>query len=139
MLTFIMMKMKITVRENEFPVELQDVVSVNEVISSASEEACAKGLLNIISVEADNGNYLTLVVGGDETVLGFNYGHQDPPYYVSKGKDEGDEPMMTAYIAFRHHTEFPGKRVLPIQEGMLAVHEFCETGELPRCIEWTEV
>jgi hypothetical protein len=125
-----MMKVKITFHENKPPVELQDVVSVNEVVSSASEEARAKGLLNIISVEADNGNYLTLVVGGDETVLGFNYGHQDPPYYASKGKDESDEPMMTAYVAFRHHTEFPREWVLPMQEGMLAVQEFCETGEL---------
>jgi hypothetical protein len=130
---------KVTVHENEPPIEVQDVASVSEVISSAAEEACAKGLLNIISLEADNGNCLTLVVGDDETTLGFNYGHQDPPYYASKGKDESDEPVMTAYVALRHHTEFPRRWVLPMKEGVLAVQEFCETSELPRRIEWTEV
>jgi hypothetical protein len=133
------MKMKITVYEDKPSIEIQDIASVNEVISSASEEAHAKGLLNVIFVEADNGNYLTLVVGGDETVLGFNYGHLDPPYYASKGNNENDEPVMTAYVSLRHHTEFPGKWVLSMQEGMLAVQEFCETGELPKCIKWTEV
>jgi hypothetical protein len=131
--------MKITVHENEPSIEVQDVASVSEVISSAAEEARATGLLNIISIEADNGNYLTLVVGGDETVLGFNYAHQDPPYYASKGKDESDEPVMTAYVALRHHTEFPRRWVISMKEGLLAVQEFCETSELPRRIEWTEV
>jgi hypothetical protein len=133
------MKIKITVHEDKPSVEIQDIASANEVISSASEEARAKGLLNVIFVEADSGNCLTLVVGGDETVLGFNYGHLDPPYYASKGNNESDEPVMTAHASFRHHTEYPRKWVLSMQEGMLAVREFCETGDLPKCIKWTEV
>jgi hypothetical protein len=114
-------------------------LDVDKVIASASEEARANGLLNIIFLEADNGNYMSLVVGGDETVLGFNYGHQDPPYYASKGRNKSDKPVMTAYMYPDHHTEFPRKWVIPMKEGLLAVREFCETGELPSCIEWTEV
>ena len=79
---------------------------VDKVIASASEGARASGLLNIIFLEADNGNYMSLVVGGDETVLCFNYGHQDPPYYASQGKDRCDvtahrlrpECQQNAYI-----------------------------------------
>lgn len=133
------MKMKIIIHENEPPIEVRDVTRLNEVIRSASEEARSEGLLSIIFLEAENGNYLGLVVGGNETVLSFNYGHKDPPYYASKGMDENEEPVLTAYVALHHHTEFPRKWVIPMKEGMLAVHEFFETRELPSCIEWTEV
>ena len=131
--------MKITVHQNEPPIEARDISRVHALIYSASEEARAEGLLNIIFIEAENGNYITLVVGGDETVLAFNYGHRDPPYYASRGENESEEPVMTAYLVLHHHTEFARKWVIPMKQGMLAVHEFCETGELPKCIEWTEV
>ncbi len=131
--------MRITVRENEPPVEARDIASVDEVISSAGEEARAKGVLNVVFIEAESGNYLTLVVGGDETALGFNYAHQGPPYYASKGMDERDEPVMTAFLALEHHTEFLRRWVVPMEVGVSAVGEFCETGDLPKSIEWMEM
>ncbi len=133
------MRVRITVHENEPPIDTPDLASVDRVIASASEESNARGLLNILLLEADNGNWLSLVVGSDETVLSFNYGHQLPPYYASKGKDAREEPVMTAYVSLQHHTEFPRKWVIPMHEAMPAAHEFCETGELPSSIEWTEV
>jgi hypothetical protein len=131
--------MKIIVHENEPPIEVRDVTRLNEVVRSASGEAHAEGLLSIVFIEAENGNSLGLVVGGDETSLAFNYGHLDPPYYSSKGMDENEEPVLTACVSLRHHTELPRNSVIPMKEGMLAVHEFFETGELPSCIEWMEV
>ncbi|MBW1673859.1 MAG: hypothetical protein JRJ45_09490 [Deltaproteobacteria bacterium] len=133
------MKIKIAVHENESPIEVTDITRLNEVIYSASEEARAEGLLSIIFLEAENGNNLSLVVGGNETVLGFNYGHKDPPYYASKGKEENEDPVLTAFVALHHHTEFPRNWVIPMKEGILALHEFFKTGELPGCIEWTDV
>lgn len=78
------MKIKVTVHEGKPPVEIGDTENVNAVISSSSKEARSKGMLNIIFIEVDNGNCIHFVVGGDETVLGFVYGHQNPPYYASK-------------------------------------------------------
>lgn len=93
----------------------------------------------MVILKADNGNELSLVVGGDETVLGFTGAHLDPPYYASKGKDEGDGALMVCFLFFEHHTEFPRPWVIPFPAGLCAVHEFYRTGRLPACIEWVEV
>ena len=130
---------KIIVHDNEPPIEVRDITRLNEVIRAASDEARAGERLSIIFIEAENGNSLSLVVGGDETSLAFNYGHLDPPYYSSKGVEENEEPVLTAFVSLRHHTELPRNSVIPMKEGMLAVHEFFETGELPSSVEWMEV
>jgi hypothetical protein len=60
-----------------------------------------KRLLSRIAVliEAGNGNVITMVVGADETVLGFDdHDHQDVRCYASRGlsdADEPDEPVLT--------------------------------------------
>jgi len=95
-------------------------------------------MLNIIYIEAENGDALTLVVGGDETVLGFTYGHGDSPSYASPGPVADDWPFPTAYVSFRHHTEFPRRWVISMQMGMSAAKEFVETGRLPTCVSWAE-
>lgn len=37
--------------------------------------------------------------------MGYNYGHGDPPYYVSAGQAQTDDPVMTAYVGLAHHTD----------------------------------
>jgi len=131
--------MKIVIHEKESPLEARTVADIDRVIESATEEASAKGLLNIIELVADNGNTIDIVVGGDETVLGFQYSHRNPPYYASKGNTDNDEPVMAAFKALIHHTEFPRKWVIPLKKGMSAIHEFFQSGDLPKSIEWVEV
>jgi hypothetical protein len=58
---------------------------LDRMIAMAAEEAQARGKLNIVFLDAPDGNELSLVVGGDETVLGFVHGHRDPPYYATRG------------------------------------------------------
>jgi len=48
-------------------------------------DAKAVGKLNIIFLYAPNCDCLSLVLGGDETVVGFDCGHGEPPYYASSG------------------------------------------------------
>lgn len=98
--------------------------------------------LGVIVIEAANKNSITMVVrSSTETVFGFDYGHGNPPYYVSKGISNEVEPvMMTCYLAFAHHTEFPRKFVIiPVADGVEAVKEFIGSGELPTCNTWEEV
>lgn len=71
-------------------------------------------MLNVIYIEAANGNALSIVVGCGETVLGFSYGHGNPPYYESRGPAVDDEPVLTGYVSYKHHTEFPRRCVIPV-------------------------
>jgi Immunity protein Imm1 len=133
------MRLRVTVHENEPPIVVTCVAHLNDIIEGAAGEARAKGILTILLVETENKNSIGFVVGGNETVLGFTYGHQNPPYYSSRGSATGDEPLLTCYACFEHHTEFPRTSVIPLEHGMQALHEFAVSGELPNCIEWMEV
>ena len=121
---------------------LREVVTSNdleEVLQDAAREAQTKGMLGIIFLYAPNKDQLSLVVGGNETVLGFNYGHGDPPYYASVGETDEVEPVLTAFVGFDHHTEFPRRWVVSMARGRTAAFEFLETGLRPISIEWEQV
>jgi hypothetical protein len=119
------------------------VVNNHEELEATLMEACAAargaGKLNVIFLYAPNGDHLTLVVGGDETVVGFNYGHGDPSYYASMGAATVDEPVLTAYVGLAHHTEFPRRWVVPCGVGKQAASEFLATGKRPEVVSWVEL
>jgi len=112
---------------------------LERVLDAASDEARAKNILSAVILEAENGNSITIVIGGGETVLSFDYGHLNPPYYASKGKSDELEPILTCFLTFDHQTEFPRKNVIPYADGLKAVAEFLDSGSLPTCIKWEEV
>ncbi len=114
------------------------VTELDRVIHMACQEARALKILNIISLQAANGNDLSLVVGGDDTVLSFVYGHHNPPYYASRGTQTCTHPVMTCYVGLVHHTEFARKYIIAFEKGAIAAHEFAESGTLPQSIEWIE-
>jgi hypothetical protein len=111
---------------------------LDAALDEASAEARAAGKLNIVLLTAPNLDWLSIVVGGEETVVGYNYGHGDPPYYVSAGEAQTDDPVMTAYVGLQHHTEFPRRWVVASCVGRRAAREFLATGKRPECIGWTE-
>ena len=75
-------------------------------------------------IEAPNKNAMTIVVGSSETVLSFDSADRNPPYFASKGASDQDEPVMTCYLNFAHHTEFPRRYVIPLKDGIEAVNQF---------------
>jgi len=130
--------LRITSHEDGPSVVIGNAVQLDEALRTASEKARTEKKLNGVIIEANNGNRLLLVVGSEETVLVFNFGGEDPPYYASKGMSNNDEPLMTCYITFQHHTEFPRKHVIPFADGVKAVHQFLDTDDLPTCVNWEE-
>jgi hypothetical protein len=118
---------------------LSDINALDAALDKASLEARAKGRLNIIILGAPNRDWLSLVVGGEETVVGFNYGHGNPPYYASVGAEQADAPVLTAFMGLEHHTEFPRRWVVPDSAGRQAAREFLLTGERPSSLHWVEV
>lgn len=131
--------MKITVHENEAPVQVCSIESLEKAIAAAATEARSKEKMSVIFLSVENGNEISMAVGGNETVLGFVYAHQNPPCLASKGEAESEEPVMTCYSVLEHHTEYPRSWVIPFSEGMAAVQEFFVTGDLPKSISWVEV
>lgn len=131
--------MQVFFHEKEAGINLKGLSHLGQQINNASKQAKEQNILSMIFLKADNGNLLGVVVGGQETVLHFSYGHENPPYFASKGQQDVDEPIMTCFLLYQQHTEFHRNHVIPFTEGLLAVHEFYESGMLPTSIEWVEV
>ena len=130
------MEAQITLYEHEPPVEVHSITELDTTINAAAAYARAQGRPNIIFVETTNGNSLSMVVGAEETVLCFNYGHQDPPYFVSQGDLNTDEPVFTAFVTMEHHTEFLRRNVIPLAAGRAALREFLRDADLPKSVSW---
>ncbi len=128
----------VAIYEGDPDIEATSIDELDSIIEQAATEAADAGRTNISFMRGENGNYVSLVVGTEETVLGFNYSHNEPPYFVSKGAAEEDEPLVTAYISLEHPTTFSRCWVIPFADGLRGVHEFAATNEMPECIEWTE-
>jgi hypothetical protein len=133
------MALRVRIRDDAAPLTVEDSSQLEKVLHVEAEEARRRGVLGAVLLEAANGNVITMVVGGEETVLGFDYGHHNPPYYSSRGPSNADEPMLTCLLTFQHHTEFPRKYVIPVTDGVKAVRQFLDSGDLPTCINWEEV
>lgn len=130
--------MKITIHENEDAIIAETIEKMDSIIEAATAEARSKQIINVIFFKANNGNEISLAVGGDETVLNFVYGDLEPPYFVSQGTTKEEKPVLTCHVTLEHHTEYPRSWVIPAAEGLNAVHGFFNTGELPKSITWTQ-
>ena len=135
----VMVTLIVSIKSGHPGVEVTRVEDLDALIDESGAEARRLGRLNVITMAAPNGDGLSLVVGGDETVVAFSYGHGDPPYYASAGASQEDHPVLTAFLGLEHHTEFPRREVLPISAGRQAAREFMLTGRRPASVQWEEV
>jgi len=132
------MEALVKTREEVPPARAATAAELDEILRLASEEARQRGMLNVIFVEGRDGNTLMMVVGSDETALGFTYGYRKASYHESRGTATTDAPVLTCYASFTHPTTFSRRCVIPLEDGMRALHEFAETGALPICVSWAE-
>jgi hypothetical protein len=130
--------LSISIHDRAEPTHISTLAELHGVLESAGEEARARGMLNVIFLGSPNGNSLSMVVGGAETVLTFMYGHRNLPYYASRGSAQDPLPNMSCYVGLVHHTEFPRTYVVPYAKGLGAAEEFAASGSLPTSVEWVE-
>ena len=119
--------------------ELDNVEALDAALDAASAEAQLEGKLNIVLLRVHNDDWLSIVLGGEETVVSFNFGHGDPPYFASLGEAQTDEPVLTAFVGLVHHTEFPRRWVVPTAAGRQAAREFLSNGQRPSSLKWEEL
>ena len=134
-----MITLRATIHDQAPERVLSSVEDLDAALNEASAEARAKSKLNIVILSAPNRDWLGIVVGGDETVVSFNYGHGNPPYYASLGDDKTDEPVLTAFVGLEHHTEFPRRWVVSSAAGRQAAREFLASGGRPNSLRWEEL
>ena len=134
------MKAKVTIHEGEAPTEVQSADELEAVLEEAAQDSARLGTPNVVFVEIEGGNCLSLVVGAEpETVIGFVNGRGEPVYFISKGTADTAEPVLLALITMSYPTALLRRWLVPWQRGLEAVREFAATGELPASVEWIEL
>lgn len=133
-----MIELRASVKDGADDRSISTPAELESTIAAADQQARSAGVLSGIKLRTRGGDELFVVVGGNDTVLGFNYGHGNPPYFASLGPADTDLPLLTAYIGLRHHTEFSRRHVVPMEVGRLAALEFLRTGVRPTAVRWVE-
>jgi hypothetical protein len=133
-----MAQLKVHLRAGQPPALVSTEAALLDVLDQADKDANARGMLNVIEIVAPNGNDLSLVVGGEETVLGFTASN-GPPYYASRGKSADARPTLICFVQWKSREEFPRHAVVPRASGVAAAKEFFNSSALPSCVQWQEV
>jgi Immunity protein Imm1 len=119
---------KIMVDEHELEISLAEV----------AQNAKSAGQRHLVELKAENGNSLSLALGGEETVLVFGRPEKDPPYYTSRGAEDTIDPLFVCHYLGKHYTEVPRRFVISLDQAVRAVKEFAATRELPLGVVWEE-
>jgi hypothetical protein len=133
-----MEKLTLNWREGAPAKALTNYDELGDALDEVAGKAKSQDQLHLVELRASNGNCLSLVLGGNETVLIFGRPEADPPYWTSRGTCNSIDPVLTCYLLAVHHTEVPRRFVIPSGKGRNAVREFATTGERPNDIEWEE-
>jgi hypothetical protein len=104
----------VTTHDGTAATTVSNANQLDTVLRAASEEARTRGILAAVVIQAENGSSMTMVVGGDETALTFDYGHHNPPYYASKGASKNDEPVLTSTSRSSTTPSFHARASFPI-------------------------
>ena len=132
------MSVNVAVHSMQPSVVAEDQGALRQLLQSAQSEAAKLHKLNVVILESPDGNSLSIVLGGTDSVLTFTRADNMPPYLISRGSTEDVEPLLTCYVGLEHHTEFPRWSVVPLRNAMQGAMEFLSTGQPPRCIEWKD-
>jgi hypothetical protein len=133
------LRLRVTIREKDSPLAIENIAQLSALLDAVSKDAQAQHISTAIILEAENANTMTIVLGGTETVLSFDEGGPSSRQYASRGASNDDEPIVTCFLNFRHHTEFSRKYAVPLPDGVDAVKQFLGSGELPTNVRWEEV
>src|SRR5213592_4585355 len=74
-------------------------------------------------------------VSETESVATFCESYEEPPYYVSRGREEAGDTVVFFYEG--HWTEFDRRAVISPSEALEAMKEFFATARRPTRVAWT--
>ena len=133
-----MVKLQLQWQEGVPDKTLASEAELEGALQELASNAKAAGRPILVGLEAENGNSLSIALGGVETVLIFGRPNADPPYLTRRGVEETLDPVFDCYSLGVHHAEIPRWFVIPLEQGMRGLREFAATGELPSEGTWVE-
>ena len=111
---------------------------VDEVLDHVADEARRNRKPQDVQVTVESAGTLGIVVGADWSVLNHVPATLDPPYRVSVGDDQSNEPVAF-YVAGDHYSETLRRNTIEPGAARAAMRHFVSTGELSPDVSWEEV
>jgi hypothetical protein len=91
-----------------------------------------------VQVTVQGAGTLGIVVGCEWSVLNHVPPELKPPYLVSVGQEESDDPVAF-YVAGDHHSEALRRNTISPEAARAAMRHFVATGKLSPAVAWEEV
>lgn len=133
-----MVKIRFKWREDVPAKTLLNEQELDASFVEVARNARSAGQRHLVELQAENGNTLSIALGGEDTVLVFGCPENDPPYFTCRGVEGTLHPVLVCYSLGTHHTEVPRWFVIPLEQGMRGVKAFAATGERPSEGTWQE-
>jgi Immunity protein Imm1 len=111
---------------------------LDELLDSISAEVRRGGRPQDVQVTVEGAGALGIVVGADWSVLSHVPAHLNPPYMISVGREQSDDPVAF-YVAGDHHSEALRRNTIKAEAARAAMRHFVASGDLSPEIEWAEV
>ena len=115
--------------------EVSSLTQLDELLDSLHAEFSRSEPV-LVTVELDSGDSLSIGLGQERSVLSFVGKSLEPPYYISVGEQDIDEP-----IAFRYGnqwSEFALRHSIPVAVARDVLRQFCRTSNLSTSIDWED-
>jgi Immunity protein Imm1 len=122
-------------RSSREPVPVETADQLDVLITTAFDEGA--GDRSMAELTAPSGASLAIGLSNDESIATFCESYADPPYYLSRGDEDSDNPIVFFYDG--HWSEFPRRAAVPAAAAVAAAREFFHTGRRPRLLAWDEV
>jgi hypothetical protein len=133
-----MVKLSLKWREGAAAKTLANERDLQAAVEDVAGEAMAAGRLHLVEFQAENGNSLSIALGGAETVLIFGCPENDPPYRTLRGPEDTLEPILECHSLGVHRVDVPRRFVIPADQGVSGLKSFAATGEQPEGSGWEE-
>ena len=118
--------------------EVSGADDLDALLDRIESDALAEARPQDVQVSVEGAGTLGIVVGAGWSVLNHIPPDLDPPYRVSVGREDGDEPMAF-YVAGNHHSETLRRNTISTEDARAAMRHFVDTGELSAQVNWEEV
>jgi hypothetical protein len=118
--------------------EVCTAAELDILVERLAREARADAMPQDVQLTVEGAGTLGMVVGDDRSVLNHVPDNLDPPYMVSVGSQDSDEPFVF-YVAGDHYSEALRRNTISPAAARAAMRHFLATGGLSPEVEWEQV
>jgi len=118
--------------DEHLPVAVKSRTHLMELLAEAGNDAATSHTM--VELVSPSGVSCAVGLGRTRSVVTFTASATVPPYFVSRGDGAAGDALVFFYNG--HWTEFGTEAAVPLDDAILALRQFFETGQRPNAVAW---